>query len=224
MNYSYACSRNGGARQDLVAATSRRAAASRPRRRGARSSMRPGCASSATATRRRRSPRSPRRPTSRRRRSTSPSRPRAACCARCGTSCCAATRTTPGGRARRGSARCSTSPIPSGSCASTRATRAGEVSGPARCSASSAARPRSTPTSAALWARIETDFHANQGAMVASIDEGRAAARARRRARDRHPLDAQPPRRLAPARRPRGWTPEEFESWFADATCSELLG
>ena len=56
---------------------------------------------------------------------------------------------------------------------------------------------------AALWDRIQSDFHDNQRAIVESARrEGRARARARRRPRDRHPVDAQPPRRLAAARRP----------------------
>ena len=53
--------------------------------------------------------------------------------------------------------------------------------------------------SAALWRRIQDDFLANQRAVVDTIEAkgalapGLDAARARR-----HPLDAQPPRRLAP--------------------------
>ena len=64
---------------------------------------------------------------------------------------------------------------------------------------------------AALWARIESDFHANQGAVVASID-----------ATDVLWTLNHPDVWLLLAGR--GWTPEEFEGWFADATRSELLG
>lgn len=77
---------------------------------------------------------------------------------------------------------------------------------------------------AALWDRIGTDFHANQRTIVESL----AAKGALRpglgveRATDvlwtlNHPdvwllLTG------------RGWTPEEFEDWFAGATRAELLG
>ena len=77
---------------------------------------------------------------------------------------------------------------------------------------------------AALWARIESDFHANQGAVVASI----AAEGALRpglgadRATDVLWTLNHPDGWLLLAGR--GWTPEEFEGWFADATSSELLG
>jgi hypothetical protein len=77
---------------------------------------------------------------------------------------------------------------------------------------------------AALWARIEGDFHANQGAVVGSI----AAKGALRpglgvdRATDILWTLNHPDVWLLLAGR--GWTPEEFEDWFADASCSDLLG
>jgi AcrR family transcriptional regulator len=77
---------------------------------------------------------------------------------------------------------------------------------------------------AALWARIEGDFHANQGAVVGSI----AAKGALRpglgvdRATDVLWTLNHPDVWLLLAGR--GWTPEEFEDWFADASCSDLLG
>ncbi|HEV8297315.1 MAG TPA: helix-turn-helix domain-containing protein [Acidimicrobiales bacterium] len=79
--------------------------------------------------------------------------------------------------------------------------------------------------SAALWALIQSDFYANQRVLVEAIHE-RGGLRADldvKRATDilwtlNHPdvwllLVAE-----------RGWTAEEFESWFADATCNQLLG
>jgi AcrR family transcriptional regulator len=77
---------------------------------------------------------------------------------------------------------------------------------------------------AALWARIESDFHANQGAVVASID-AKGALRpglGADRATDVLWTLNHPDVWLLLAGR--GWTPEEFESWFADASCAELLG
>jgi AcrR family transcriptional regulator len=77
---------------------------------------------------------------------------------------------------------------------------------------------------AALWARIESDFHANQGAVVASV----AAKGALRpglgvdRATDILWTLNHPDVWLLLAGR--GWTPAEFENWFADASCSDLLG
>jgi AcrR family transcriptional regulator len=71
---------------------------------------------------------------------------------------------------------------------------------------------------AALWARIETEFHANQRAIVESM-----GVRDADRATDilwtlNHPdvwhlLVGE-----------RGWTPEEWEQWFADTACAQLLG
>ena len=77
---------------------------------------------------------------------------------------------------------------------------------------------------AALWARIESDFHANQGAVVASIDakEALRPGLGTERATDVLWTLNHPDVWLLLAGR--GWTPEEFESWFADASCAELLG
>jgi len=81
------------------------------------------------------------------------------------------------------------------------------------------------PDIEALWQRIQTEFHANQGAIVENLCKkgalrpGLDAARAT----DilwtlNHPnlwqllVDA------------RGWSPEQYEQWLAEATCAELLG
>ena len=59
------------------------------------------------------------------------------------------------------------------------------------------------PDTAALWELIQTDFYANQRVdRRVGRREARAEARPRRDARGRHPLDAQPPRPVAAARRP----------------------
>jgi AcrR family transcriptional regulator len=77
---------------------------------------------------------------------------------------------------------------------------------------------------AALWGRIGTEFHANQRVIVASI----AAKKALKRGLDvdraadilwtlHHPDVWQ---LLV---RERGWAPDEWERWFADASCAQLL-
>jgi AcrR family transcriptional regulator len=79
------------------------------------------------------------------------------------------------------------------------------------------------PDAAELWARIESDFHANQSAVVASID-AKGALRpglGADRATDVLWTLNHPDVWLLLAGR--GWTPEEFERWFAEATCRELL-
>ncbi len=58
------------------------------------------------------------------------------------------------------------------------------------------------PDAAALWNLIQTDFYDNQRLVVAALHKKRRArARPRHPACDRHPLDAQPPGRLAAPRR-----------------------
>jgi AcrR family transcriptional regulator len=80
------------------------------------------------------------------------------------------------------------------------------------------------PEIEALWKRIETEYHANQRAIVESL----AAKKALRpglgvdRATDilwtlNHPTLWQ---LLV---RQRGWTPDEYERWTADTACSQLL-
>ena len=78
---------------------------------------------------------------------------------------------------------------------------------------------------AALWRRIQDDFLANQRAVVDAIDAKGALAPGLDAARAadilwtlNHPdvwhllVDE------------RGWTPEEWERWFADTACAQLLG
>ena len=81
------------------------------------------------------------------------------------------------------------------------------------------------PEIASLWELIQSDFYANQRTIVESLQEKRALAPGLDvdRATDllwtlNHPdvwlllVGA------------RGWTPDQFETWFADAACAQLLG
>lgn len=78
---------------------------------------------------------------------------------------------------------------------------------------------------AALWDLIQSDFYENQRVLVATI-HGRGGLRAG--------LDvATATDVLWTLNHPdvwlllvgaRGWTPDQFESWFAGASCSQLLG
>ena len=81
------------------------------------------------------------------------------------------------------------------------------------------------PDAAALWRLIQTDFYDNQGAIVARLDTKRAL---------RPGLDvARATDILWTLNHPdvwlllvgeRGWTPEQWERWFADTACAQLLG
>ena len=78
------------------------------------------------------------------------------------------------------------------------------------------------PDIGALWRRIETEFHANQRTIVASLDEQGALRVDVERAADilwtlNHPSLWQ----LLVEQR--GWTPEQYEQWCADTACSQLL-
>ena len=77
---------------------------------------------------------------------------------------------------------------------------------------------------AALWELIESDFHANQGAIVAELDRKGAL---------RPGLDAASATDILwTLNHPdvwhlladRGWTPEQWEIWFAEAATQQLLG
>jgi AcrR family transcriptional regulator len=76
----------------------------------------------------------------------------------------------------------------------------------------------------ALWARIQSDFYENQRVIAAALGADGALAPGLDvvRASDilwtlNHPDVWQ----LLVAQR--GWTPEQYEAWFADATCAQLL-
>jgi AcrR family transcriptional regulator len=76
----------------------------------------------------------------------------------------------------------------------------------------------------ALWDLIQTDFYANQRVIVESLHEKRALQRGLEvsRATDilwtLNHLDV-----WLLLVETRGWTPDEFEEWFADTTCAQLL-
>ena len=80
------------------------------------------------------------------------------------------------------------------------------------------------PDIAALWRRIQTEFHANQRVIVESLDDKSALVPGLEidRATDilwtlNHPNTWQ---LLVEERR---WTPQQFEQWLADSACSQLL-
>jgi AcrR family transcriptional regulator len=80
------------------------------------------------------------------------------------------------------------------------------------------------PDIAALWSRIQTEFHANQRVIVESLDAKGALKPGLgvERAADilwtlNHPDVWQ---LLV---RERGWTPDDYEQWFGDTACSQLL-
>ena len=76
----------------------------------------------------------------------------------------------------------------------------------------------------ALWERIQTEFHANQRVIVERLAQRKALRRGLDvdRATDilwtlNHPDVWQ----LLVGER--GWTPEQYEQWFGDTACSQLL-
>jgi AcrR family transcriptional regulator len=80
------------------------------------------------------------------------------------------------------------------------------------------------PDIEALWDRIQTEFHSNQGEIVKALDRRKALRPGLdvARATDilwtlNHPDLWQ----LLVGRR--GWTPDQYEQWFGDASCSQLL-
>jgi AcrR family transcriptional regulator len=78
------------------------------------------------------------------------------------------------------------------------------------------------PDIQALWERIQAEFYENQRAIVESLAAKRALRRDVAQATDilwalNHPATWQ----LLVARR--GWAPDEFERWFADTACAQLL-
>jgi AcrR family transcriptional regulator len=80
------------------------------------------------------------------------------------------------------------------------------------------------PDTAALWELIQTDFYANQRSIVESVNEKRALKPALdvTRAADILWTLNHPDLWLLLVGR-RGWTPEQFEQWFADTACAQLL-
>ncbi len=77
------------------------------------------------------------------------------------------------------------------------------------------------PEGAALWELIQTDFHANQGAIVESLAAVRPGLDVERSTDVLWALNHPDVWLLFVDR---GWSPEDFEAWFADTLVAQLLG
>jgi AcrR family transcriptional regulator len=80
------------------------------------------------------------------------------------------------------------------------------------------------PDIAALWDRIQTEFYDNQRVIVQSLaakDALRADLDVARAADILWTLNHPANWRLLVTQR--GWTPDEYERWFADTACAQLL-
>ena len=78
---------------------------------------------------------------------------------------------------------------------------------------------------AALWQRIQDDFYANQRSIVDSLDRKQALSPgldAARAADILWTLNHPDVWHLLVGER--GWTPDEYEQWFGDVACAQLLG
>jgi AcrR family transcriptional regulator len=81
------------------------------------------------------------------------------------------------------------------------------------------------PDIAALWQRIQDDFYANQRSIVDALDEKRVLSRALDPARAADVLwTLNHPDLWHLLVGERGWTPDEWERWFGDTVCDQLLG
>jgi AcrR family transcriptional regulator len=80
------------------------------------------------------------------------------------------------------------------------------------------------PDIASLWGSIQTEFHANQRAIVESLAATRALAPGLtvERATDILWMLNHPDVWLLLSRE-RGWSADEWEQWFADTSCAQLL-
>jgi hypothetical protein len=77
----------------------------------------------------------------------------------------------------------------------------------------------------ALWTLIQTDFYANQRAIVELLHDReslRAGLDVTRATDILWTLNHPDLWHLLVSWR--GWTPDEYEQWFADTSCSQLLG
>jgi AcrR family transcriptional regulator len=78
---------------------------------------------------------------------------------------------------------------------------------------------------AALWQRIQDDFYANQRSIVDSLRAKEALAPGLDAARGADILwTLNHPDLWHLLVGERGWTPDEWEQWFGDAACAQLLG
>jgi hypothetical protein len=81
------------------------------------------------------------------------------------------------------------------------------------------------PDIAELWQRIQDDFYANQRSIVDALDAKGALAPGLDAARAADVLwTLNHPDVWHLLVGERGWTPEEWEQWFADTACAQLLG
>src|SRR5512133_1554824 len=95
--------------------------------------------------------------------------------------------------------------------------RAGPMLGVIRSAAAGDADVR------ALWDRIESDFYENQRAVVQTLHErGALRVDVARGADIMWTLNHPDVWRLLVGER--GWTPAQWEQWFADTVCAQLLG
>jgi AcrR family transcriptional regulator len=77
---------------------------------------------------------------------------------------------------------------------------------------------------AELWARIQTEFHANQRGVVESLHKKKALKRGLGVVRAADILWAvNHPNVYQLLVGERGWTPAQYERWLADTTCAQLL-
>jgi AcrR family transcriptional regulator len=80
------------------------------------------------------------------------------------------------------------------------------------------------PDIAALWARIQTEFHDNQRAIVQSLaDKGALAAGLDVADATDILWTLNHPNLYALLAGARGWSPERYEHWLGDLLCSQLL-
>ena len=80
------------------------------------------------------------------------------------------------------------------------------------------------PDLGALWARIQSDFYDNQRAIVKTLHARKALRPGLGVARAADVLwTLNHPDLWLLLVGERGWTPREWERWFADATCAQLL-
>jgi AcrR family transcriptional regulator len=81
------------------------------------------------------------------------------------------------------------------------------------------------PETAALWERIQHEFYANQRAVVETLHERGALAPRLDVTRATDILwTLNHPDVWALLVGARGWTPEQYERWFGDTSCAQLLG
>ena len=80
------------------------------------------------------------------------------------------------------------------------------------------------PDTAALWSLIQSDFYDNQRSIVEALNKNKALRKGLDVTRATDILwTLNHPDVWLLLVGTRGWTPEQFEEWFGDATCSQLL-